>query len=170
MFPSYLVTFLLRLPCFFLNFSLSLCWRLLGDSAEMNGLCPVEHILFHFVQYIMPLNQQHMCKLPGHPQQSLRYARFGQNLDDKFSFWGPQECTGWFIKDKTGREWRSFNTDGVGNDICCYYWQIRRDQCHSRVAQARLIGWSFKADANASGRRIPRSGGIYTPGQKNILP
>lgn len=148
------------------NFSLPLCWRLLHDSAKTNGSYPVEHILFHFVQYIMPINQQHMCKPPSCHQHSLRYARFGQHLDDKFSFWGPLEHTGWFIKGKTGCEWRSFNTDGVGNNACAYSWQIRRGWCHSRVAQARLIGRSTKADANASGRRIPRSRGIYTAGQK----
>lgn len=84
--PTLLLRFL-----FFLNFSLSLHWRLVRDSAKMNGPCPVEHILFHFVQYIMPINQQHMCKLPGRRQHSLRYAKFGQHLDDKFSFWGSQE-------------------------------------------------------------------------------
>lgn len=62
MFPSYLVTLLLHFLSFFLNFSLSLRW-----SAKTNGPCPVEHILFCFVQYIMPINQQHMCK----PPQSL---------------------------------------------------------------------------------------------------
>lgn len=142
--PGHLpAAFALLLP----NFSLSLCWRLLRDSAKTNGPYPMEHILFHFVQYIMPINQQHMCKPPSCQQHSLRYARLGQHLDDKFSFWGPQEHTGWFIKDKTGCEWRSFNTDGVGNNACAYYWQIRRGWCHSRVAQARLIGRSFKADA-----------------------
>lgn len=82
------------LTLFFLNFSLSFHWRLVLDSSKMNGPCPMEHILFHFVQYIMPINQEYICKLPNRCKHSLRYARFGLHLDDKFSFWGPQKYTG----------------------------------------------------------------------------
>lgn len=35
-----------------------------------------------------------MCKLPSRCQHSLRCARFGQHLDDKFSFRGPREYAG----------------------------------------------------------------------------
>lgn len=89
---AYLVNSPLCFP--FFNFCLSLLWRLVCDSSKINGLCPVEHILFCFVQYIMPINQQYVCNLPSCCQHSLGCARFGQQLNDKFPFWGPQEYVG----------------------------------------------------------------------------
>lgn len=61
---------------------------------------------------------------------------------------------GWFIKDTTKCERRSFVTDGVGNNICHCCWQIRRGGCHCQCAWDRLIGWTLEADANRTANKL----------------